>query len=446
MPLQFRKVRIGFVNLILDFLQGQDVAVRYSSEAQQHLRSRLNAEVVEFPEPVAKREQAARAWKLFKARDVDAVILFNGTFNTGELTAEIIRNLECPFALWGIGELALASRNFTGSMVGVMAAGALFKNFDKPFSFIYGPVSDPQAQRRLGAFTGAVRAIAYLREATIGVIGMRPDGFQIAGFDELAVKKVFGTEITKISMYEFTNTIRAVEEKDVDRDMEIQKKIFDIPAKGLTEARGLSRVYLAVKKVAQERNLQSYAPDCWPELRDNDHTPICPANGRMNAEGVMASCECDVDGSLTLMLEYALSGTTPWMADFVNLIQENDTLLFWHCGNGPHDLSNGKPKIEQVFGGPAQVHSLKAGTATVCRLNSIRGEFTMHAGVGEVVAGEPLLKGTNLTIRMKGGNMKFVESLLANGIPHHNALVYGNYLEELKEFASLMKIPIVIQE
>jgi L-fucose isomerase-like protein len=222
MPLQFRKIRIGFVNLILDFLQGQDVAVRYSSEAQQHLRSRLNAEVVEFPEPVAKREQAARAWKLFKAQDVDAVILFNGTFNTGELTAEIIRNLECPFALWGIGELALASRNFTGSMVGVMAAGALFKNFDKPFSFIYGPVSDPQAQRRLGTFTAAVRAIAYLREATIGVLGMRPDGFQIAGFDELAVKQVFGTELTKISMYEFTNTIRAVEEKDVDRDMEIQ--------------------------------------------------------------------------------------------------------------------------------------------------------------------------------------------------------------------------------
>ena len=167
--------------------------------------------MVEFPEPVAKREQAIRAWKLFKAQDVDAVILFNGTFNTGELTAEIIRNLECPFALWGIGELALASRSFTGSMVGVMAAGALFKNFDKPFSFIYGPVGEERAQRKLRVFVGAVRAIAYLREATIGVIGMRPDGFQIAGFDELAVKQVFGTEITKVSMYEFTNIIRAIE-------------------------------------------------------------------------------------------------------------------------------------------------------------------------------------------------------------------------------------------
>ncbi len=181
MPFQFRQVRIGFVNLILDFLPGQEVAVRYSNEAQEHLRARLGAEVVQFPEPVAKREQASRAWKLFKARDVDAVILFNGTFNTGELTAEIIRNLECPFALWGIGELALASRNFTGSMVGVMAAGALFKNFDKPFSFIYGPID--KAQRRLEVFLRAVRAIAYLREATIGVIGMRPDGFQIDGFD-----------------------------------------------------------------------------------------------------------------------------------------------------------------------------------------------------------------------------------------------------------------------
>jgi L-fucose isomerase-like protein len=446
MPFQFRKIRIGFVNLILDFLQGQDVAVRYSNEAKEHLRDRLNAEVVEFPEPVAKREQAARAWKLFKAQDVDAVILFNGTFNTGELTAEIIRNLECPFALWGIGELALGSRAFTGSMVGVMAAGALFKNFDKPFSFIYGPVGEERAQRKLRVFVGAVRGIAYLREATIGVLGMRPDGFQIAGFDELAVKQVFGTEITKVSMYEFTNLIRAIEEKEIDRDMEVQKKIFDIPKESLAGARGLSRVYLAVKKVVQERGLQSYAPDCWPELRDNDHTPICPANGRMNAEGVMASCECDVDGSLTLMLEYALSGTTPWMADFVNLIETNDTLLFWHCGNGPYDLSDGKPRIEQVFGGPAQVQSLKAGTATVCRLNSIRGKFTLHAGVGEVVQGDPLLKGTNLTIRMKGGNMAFVESLLANGIPHHNALVYGNFLEEMKEFASLMKIPIVIQE
>jgi L-fucose isomerase-like protein len=446
MALNFRKPRIGFVNLILDFLEGQDVAVKYSHHAKDYLEKELGVEVVEYPEPLAQRSQAVKAWKKFKAEDVDGVILFNGTFSTGELTAEMIRNLDCPFALWGIGELSLKSRSFTGSMVGLMAAGALFKNLDKRFTFIYGPIEDEKAQRKLGIFVRVIKAIAYLKEASIAVIGMRPDGFEISDYDELAVKKLFGTEITKLSLYTLSKIMKEIDEKEIDADMEVQKQIFDIRNDDLQEARGLSKVYLALKKAFKDKNIHSYAPDCWPELRDNDKTPICPANGRMNAEGIMASCECDVDGSLTLMLEHALSGSTPWWADFVNLIAENDTLLWWHCGNAPHNLSTQKPVIERVFGGLAQTAAMKSGTATICRLNSIRGEFTLHVGTGEVVETKPLLKGSNLLIRMKGGNMKFVESLLRNGIPHHNGLVYGDILDELKEFAHLMNIPIVVQE
>jgi L-fucose isomerase-like protein len=47
---------------------------------------------------------------------------------------------------------------------------------------------------------------------------------------------------------------------------------------------------------------------------------------------------------------------------------------------------------------------------------------------------------------MKGGNMAFVESLLNNGIPHHNGIVYGDIIEELKEFANLMNIPIIVKD
>ena len=445
MSLNFRKVKVGFVNLILDFLEGQDIALKYSNNSKEYLKKELNVDVIEYPEPLANRAQAIKAWKKFKAEDVDAVILFNGTFSTGELTAELIRNLDLPFALWGIGELALQSKNFTGSMVGAMAAGALFKNLDRRFTFIYGPVEDERAKNKLDVFIKVVRSIAYLKEATIAVIGMRPDGFEISDYDELAVKKIFGTEITKLSLYTFSKTMKDIDEKEIDRDMNTQRKIWNIKEEDITESRGLSKVYLALKKYIKENNIQSYAPDCWPELRDIDKTPICPANGRMNAEGVMASCECDVDGSLTLMLEYAITGTTPWWADFVNLIGDNDTLLWWHCGNAPYNLSTKKPVIERVFGGLAQTAAMKDGIATVCRINSIRGAFTIHAGVGEVVETEPLLKGSNLSIRMAGGNMEFVESLLNNGIPHHNGLVYGNILSELKEFANLMNIPIIIK-
>ena len=161
---------------------------------------------------------------------------------------------------------------------------------------------------------------------------------------------------------------------------------------------------------------------------------------------MVASCECDVDGSLTLMLQQALTESPPWWADFVNIIEERDALLWWHCGNAPYSLSSDKPVLEHVFdfGGLSQTAALKEGTATVCRLNSIRGAFTIHAGVGEVVKTEPLLRGSNLLIRMRGGNMRFIESLLHNGIPHHNGIVYGDILDGLKEFAHHMNIPIVV--
>lgn len=446
MTSNFKKLKFGFVNLTLDFLAEEDLktAVNYASEAKDYLKKDLGVDIVESAPSINSRQMSNAAWKLFLAENVDAIVIFNGTFNTGELTTEIVRNINLPYLIWGIEEFAIKKHNFTGSIVGALPQGSIFANFGQKFSFVYGNVSKQSVKDKVKTFVNAVRAISYLKEGTIGVIGMRPDGFEISDFDELAIKKIFGTTITKLSMYSFTNVIKSITEKEIDEDMKIQQDIFNIPKENIEESRGLSRVYLAVKKIVQENKVQAYAPDCWPELRDIDKTPICPANGRMNAEGIMASCECDVNGALTLMLEYAISQSTPWLADLVNYIEEKDALLFWHCGNGPFNLSSKKPEIERVFEGLAEISLLKSGQATVCRLNSIRGKYTLHAGVGEVIGSELYLKGSNLTIKMDGGNMKFIESLMFNGIPHHNGIVYGNVLPEIAEFANLMDIPLIV--
>jgi len=440
----FRKVRIGFVNLILSFLKGQEKAVELSREIIDYLEKELGVEVIEFSQPVAQRLQAKEAWMRFKAENVDAVILFNGTFNTGELVAEIIRNLDCPYALWGLGELALETRDFSGSMVAVMAAGTIFKNLDKEFTFIYGTIKQEEVRKKVHIFVNTARAIAYLKEATVAVIGMRPDGFQIAGADELAIKKLLGTEIINVSTYTFSKIVKGINEKDIDSDVEIQKEIFDINPSDLPAVRGTSRMYLALKKIVKEKNIQAYAPECWPEFRDVDETPFCPANSRLTTQGIMASCECDIDGALTMMLGYAITGSSIFFADFVNFIEDNNTILFWHCGNAPYDLATSKPVCQKIFGGLSTSSVLKSGVVTVYRLNSIKGQFMLHVGGGNAIEAKPALKGSNIFIRMKSGNKEFVESLLENGIPHHNAIVYGDITEELKEFAKFMRIPIVI--
>jgi L-fucose isomerase-like protein len=289
-----------------------------------------------------------------------------------------------------------------------------------------------------------LRAIAYMREARIGLIGSRPDGFEISGFDELSIKNIFGTTINKVSMSELLGLIDNMDPKKVEADLKVQKEIFDTEGTADEDMRSLSKIYLAVKEISAKYSLSAYAPQCWPELRMDRKTPMCPANGRITVDGVMASCECDMDCTLTMLFLYALTGSTPWTNDFVNKIEENDSLLFWHCGNASYNLSDKKPKIEVVFEGPAQTATLKKGAATVCRLNHFKGDFEVFAGIGEAIDSRPMLKGSNMYLKMAGGNMEFIKSMLDHGVPHHNVAIYGDLSEELEEYANLMGLDSTI--
>lgn len=442
MSINFRKVRVGFANLLWDGVSNHDRAEKAAREAMGFLEDKLDVEIVHLGESINTREQGIRAWRLFKAQDVDGVILFNGTYSTGEIAAEILRNLDLPFAFWGIDELGLDQNSVTGSMIGLMPAATAAKYFGRRFVYMYGFIRNEEVVKRLTGYVEAVRAIAYLREARIGYIGVRPDGFQICNFDELAIKELFGTEITTLSLYSFVQRLEKISEKAVDEDMKIQKEIFDIPDEHLEESRRLSRVYLALREYIDEKNLQSIAVGCWPEFRNIDQRPFCAPHGRLAAEGVVSGCEGDVDGALTLMVEYVLSGgEAPWWADFAGFYE--GCTHWWHCGNAPHCNSTAKPVVDRVYEGLALNASMKPGSATVCRFNSIRGEYLIHAGVGEVKDLGTVLKGSNMFVELRGGNNEYVESLLDRGIPHHNGLVYGDISYSLEIYSKLTGIELV---
>ncbi len=184
--------------------------------------------------------------------------------------------------------------------------------------------------------------------------------------------------------------MKGISEKDVDSDMEIQKEIFDINPSDLPGIRGISRMYLALKKIVKEKNIQAYAPECWPEFRDVDETPFCPANSRMTVQGVMASCECDIDGALTMMLGYALTGNSVFFADFVNFIQDNNTILFWHCGNAPYDLATSKPVCQKIFGGL----SLSTPQQVMCAVSPIVKfrSITLSTSPSQAVTTVPMVR------------------------------------------------------
>ena len=443
----FRKLRIGFANVIMlgNFeKEAEDKAVSISNEVQDFLRNKMGIEIYSYVDAINNIDEATVTWRYFESKNVDAIIIFNGTFSLSNLMVEIVRNANVPFAVWGLPEY-LSERNIlSGSMIGLMPSGTVFKNLRKKFSFIYGLINEEETKRKLKIFLETLRAIVYLKEARIGLFGSRPDGFEIAGFDELAIKRIFGATINKISMNEVLSIVDNIKPEEVKKDIEIQNSLVDVLEKDYENSKKLSQIYLGIKKIINEKKINAYAPQCWPEFRMDRKTPMCLANGRFSAEGIMASCESDMDCTLTMLLLFAMTGNTPWTADFVNLIKEKDSLLFWHCGNASHNLSMQKPKLEIVFEGIAQTATLKPGIVTVARLNHFEGNFQIFAGLGEAINSEPLFRGSNMFVQMRFGNMDFIKLMLDEGVPHHVVLVYGDVTENLKEFANLMNLEATI--
>ncbi len=439
----FRKIRLGFVNLMMlgNFeKKAEEEAVLQSEKAKKFLENQ-GAEVFSNFPAVNSLDEARETWNFFKEKNVDAVVLFNGTFSLGNLMIEIIRNLDLPYLVWSLEEYLISEGLLAGSMIGTMPVGSIFKYLDKKYTFAYGTVGKKDGEKKVKIFVRVIRAIAYMAQAKIGLIGSRPDGFEISGFDELSIKKIFGSTINKVEMSELLNLIDTMDAEKIEADLKLQKAILNIGSTTDDSMRNLSRIFLAVKEISTKYSLSAYAPQCWLELRMDRKTPMCVANGRITVDGVMASCESDMDCTLTMLLLYALTGSTPWTNDFVNKIEENDSLLFWHCGNASYNLSDKKPEIEVVFEGPAQTATLKSGPATVCRLNHFKGDFEVFAGIGEAIDSKPMIKGSNLYLKMATGNMEFIESMLSNGVPHHNVAIHGNLSEELTEYANLMRLP-----
>jgi L-fucose isomerase-like protein len=426
--------------------EAEDMAVSLSENAKNWLINDLGVELYSNLKAVTNLEEARKEAEYFNRSGIDALVLFNGTFSLGNLMVEIIRNANVPILAWGLEEYLIKKGILSGSMIGLMPVGMICNNLQKTFSFAYGEIRNTDVQRKLRIFKSAINALVYMKESKLGLIGSRPDGFEISGFDELAIKKIFGTTINKVSISELLDAIDSTNDKEVEDVLAVHKKLYNLSDVGSASEKDLAKVYVGTKKVVTKYGINSYAPQCWPELRMNRKTPMCAANGRLTDEGIMASCEADMDCTLTMLMLHSLTGNTPWTADFVNAIKENDTLLFWHCGNAPPSLSVEKPKIEVVYEGPAQTASLKEGVVTICRINHNANSFKIHAGLATAIKEKPMFRGSNMYVRMNVGNMEYVEKMLNEGIPHHNVLVYGDATEEIKEFAKFARLPVVIEK
>jgi L-fucose isomerase-like protein len=169
----------------------------------------------------------------------------------------------------------------------------------------------------------------------------------------------------------------------------------------------------------------------------------------LNDEMLPAACETDVNGAVTQLMLQWLSGEPAFGTDMVSFHGEQNAAVLWHCGKAP--LSMCDPEFQPR----GTIHSnrrlpllmefpLKPGRATVARLSEASGEFRLVIGGGEMLRAEPSFSGTSGVIRFDSPAEAVLDTIMREGLEHHVALTYGDYVPALMKLADLLRLPVLI--
>ncbi|MGQ9623730.1 MAG: hypothetical protein ACUVTO_10000, partial [Candidatus Caldatribacteriaceae bacterium] len=213
-----------------------------------------------------------------------------------------------------------------------------------------------------------------------------------------------------------------------------------------------ARVYLSFEEIVREYGAWGLAIECWPRFNQEMQFVPCSVIGRLNENGIIAACEGDVLGALSMFILSIISGCSSTLMDLVGLDSSDDTVLFWHCGPAapswaergrvcyrPH-CNIGRNLPQQPFEGSGFVNDLVLKNQPITIMRLTRGGQRMFLAIGNSLgATKKSYDGSrgwvgNLKIsEARATALDFVNSIMVHKIEHHFALAPGHLCDELKE-------------
>lgn len=400
-----------------------------------------NVDLVAVKDTIMNPEEAVAAGKFFASNLVDAIAVISGTFHLGHLALEIKKQCNKPLLLWGIPELPYNGGKIRlNSVCGVnLNASNLTKSGYTDFTYTIGNKIDEN-------WVDAIRMIAALKEARVGIIGYRAHGFFNVGVDELALFQKYGCLIDHFELLEVFNAPLNTEWKE--EYIAKIKKIYDI--KGITAAQvdKVAELSSKLKGFMKDKNINMLAVRCWPEFAAGFGVAPCAAMSLLQDEGYILACEGDIDCGLTMLCHQAAGAITPFMADLSQVNIDENFALMWHCGVAPCSLCDGvcTPTLDTYFAGGKGVTAgfvMKSGRINMARLDSMNGKYRLFQEKGTAIPMEKQLTGTYAKCSFEHNMKEVLDKVVYSGIAHHVSMVYGDFSEVFAIFAKLTSTEVL---
>ncbi|NGP45709.1 hypothetical protein G4V62_12360 [Bacillaceae bacterium SIJ1] len=383
---------------------------------------------------------------------IHTVIYQSITFADGEFVVKLLEAVDAPFIVWSVREPSVGGRLRLNSLTGGNSTCHVLHDQKRPFSFLLGNPDEERLRAEVERLL-RVNAMKYtLQHSTIGIVGDHPPGFFFSQAKEAHLQEAFGMRLKTFDIDEaFEKCVHLPEEEWRPAVKQAEQSVIGLNPNDHAVKR-FAQFYTYMNKEVHRHQVAALAMRCWPDFFEQLQAAPCSTLSHFTEQGVVASCEADIHGSLSMFILREMSGgQAPYLGDLVHVVPERNAAVFWHCGAGAYSLAT--PETGATVGvhpnrklGFALDFSLKPGAVTVFRVSYTQEGYRLLIMKGEALPNGATFQGTSVEVAFSKDIEELVTCLLTEGYEPHYAMVYGDVTGELLQLGKELGIPTTIYE
>jgi L-fucose isomerase-like protein len=419
-------------------------------DSLRELRKNAEIEVLSPDFIITTDDEAYKTCELYRNVHIDLMIVHFIGFAPGSILSILATAIPSPVVLWSIPEAPMTGgRLEINSFCASNLNAFILSKLERKYKYIFSPIEN--IWEKLGPLVKVFSVIKTMRRIKIGLVGSRVPGFYTSNFNEMELRRILGVEVQYITLLELIHLADRITTEEIDQ---VLPRFTKIEKDKVTDEELIKsiRLYLSFRKLAEKYNIDAYAIKCWSEFGEFYGIGVCSCLSFLSTDGIISACEADINGAVSMVINYLLSSEVPFFCDFIKYDEKENTGIVWHCGAGSETLCkdncSGKfCKHGSIDGGNKKgvtyEFPLKTGPVTFCNFGEGKNGHRLLLTTGTAFDTEQLIKGNPLNVKFDCNITDLVETIIYKGFGHHYVLVHHNTYHELIELCKWLDIEVV---
>lgn len=438
------KPKIGLITLSLP-RERTDIAKQAHKELLAALQKQP-LDVKPHNDLVLTMEDAVRVSEDMVHQHLQSIIYNIGTWVYAPMVVSAVQATGLPSIVFGYRSPAAFS------LVGAAITHGSLDELGLTHRFVFGEPTDPTVLSTITSFSRAAMVFDDLSRSKAAVIGGKTMGMVTASVDFSQIKDIFGTELEHVDMLRIFLAVQKIPANQVKEKMAWVKKTYGSVNVSDEILERSIRLYFALKELMEKENYAFGGFKCQPEFIGN-YVSGCMALAFLIDEGIMMSCEADMNAALTMRILHLLNDGPVLFADVNDLDRNTGTLRLVNCGTIATTMASSPKDVEwntqyEYMGecsGACPTFCCKEGPVTLARLSRYAGDYVLHIATGDAFTQpketfkEARDRWPHAFIRLDGDPDLFIQHLRSN----HLHMVYADVIEELLDLCDILGIDAI---